>query len=242
MGIFMFKRLTLVFSLFIFVLSFASEAFAVSDRCPRHVVKTKLKAKKYKTQFLSGDLRGINDYLGSHSVLAFVENPIDVQTFYNFSLKEVGNGKVCVMLDAVKAEYISAPKLVMPSDIPRRSCEYKIIRKHEQRHIDVHNKYYDKSVNQYKAFLGRTARRVPILPPVNSSEGIDAIQQEIMKYFDEKFYERVNKSVIEMMKMQSKIDSSQEYTFTNRRIDRCNKLEERKKKKNKKTFHDHNYR
>ncbi len=225
-------------SIFITIL-FVSNAYAAQDRCPRHVVKTELKSKKDKTRFLSGSLSGINDYLNSHNVLAFVQNPLSVKTYYNFSTKDMGNGRYCIVLDKVVAHYRSSPKIVMPSNIGRQSCEYKLIRKHEQRHLDVHYKYYNKSVKKYKVFLGRIARNVPIFGSVKTAKEADLIRQRIMNHFDEKFYEKVGRSINEMQRLQKKIDSAQEYTFVNRKINRCAKLEERKKRPNKKSFYGH---
>ncbi len=232
--------LSIVFFLsFLFhIFSYVSASYALADRCPRHQVKTELKAKKAKTKFLSGSIKGINDYLGSHGVMAFVQNPLSVKTYYKFSTKDIGRGRFCIMLDEVEAHYRSYPSIVMPSDFKKSSCEYKIIRKHEQRHLDVHHNYYEKSVGQYRAFLGRIARNVPVFDPVTTKQEAAQVQKLIKEYFNQQFYKRVKSSINEMHKLQSKIDSAQEYTFTNRRIERCQELEKRKKRSNKKSFYD----
>lgn len=222
------------------ILIYATPSYAVADRCPRHQVKTEVKAKRQKTSFMRGTLSGINDYLNSHSVLAFVQNPISIQPYYKFSTKDIGNGRFCVMLDAVKVYYLSSPRVVMPKDFSRKSCEYKIILEHEKRHLDVHYQYYDKSVKQYGAFLGRIARNVPISVPVSNEAGAKEMENHITEYFSKEFGTQVRKSLGEMQALQSKIDSPQEYTFTNRKIDRCNEREEREKRQNKKTFYDPN--
>ncbi len=233
------RNLLSLFFLTIFtVCIYGSQAYAAIDRCPRHIVKTDLKAKRDKTRFMSGSLKGINNYLNSHNVLAFVQNPLSIKTYYNFSVEKLGGGRYCVVLDKVEAQYRSSPRIVMPTDLKRDSCEYKIIRKHEQRHLDVHYKYYDKSVKKYDVFLGRIARNVPIFKPVKTSKEIEAIKQKIMKHFDSNFYQKVGTSIGEMRRLQRKIDSAQEYTFTNRKINRCSKLEKRAKKPNKKSFYD----
>lgn len=222
------------------ILIYASPAHAVLDRCPRHKISTEVKAKRMKTKFQRGTLRGINDYLNSHSVLAFVQNPISVQAEYNFRIQEIGNNKACVMLDDVRVYYLSAPRVVMPKNFRKKSCEYKIILQHEQRHLDVHYKYYDRSVKQYAAFLGRIARSVPISVPVSNKEEAAEMENHIREYFTKEFATQVNKSLMEMQALQSKIDSPQEYTFTGKKIDRCNEREEREKRQNKKTFYDPN--
>ncbi len=235
----MFNQRFLAFSLILLfvVCVFGGEAYAVTNHCPRHQVKTELKAKKYKTKYLSGSLNDINGYLNSHSVLAFVQNPLSVKTYYDFSVKEIGAGRYCVMLDRVKAQYRSSSRIVMPANFKKSSCEYKIIRKHEQRHLDTHYSYFERSVGQYQVFLGRIARDVPVYKPFETAEEAERIKQSIMTYFDKKFYRRVNGSINELHKLQKKIDSVQEYTFTGRKIERCKDLEAQKKMGNKKTFY-----
>ncbi len=223
-----------------FIIIYAFPSYAVTDRCPRHQVKTEVKARKLKTKFMRGTLRGINDYLNSHSVLAFVQNPISIQAQYKFRMQEIGNDRYCVMLDKVRVNYLSSPRVVMPKDFKKSSCEYKIILEHEKRHLDVHYKYYDQSVKDYAAFLGRIARNVPVSVPVKTQEEANEMEAHIQDYFSGKFSVRVNKSLSEMQALQSKIDSPQEYTFTGRKIDRCNEREERKQRQNKKTFYDPN--
>jgi|GEM_PF-2346600 len=219
-----------------FFLISAGDAYARSDFCPHHQVKTDLQAKRSKTQYLHGSLNDINGYLNSHSVLAFVSNPFDIEASFKFRNENVGDGKVCVMLDEVKVNYIAYPKIVMPSNFRRNSCEYKIILKHEKRHLKVHYDYHDRSVPQYKAFLGRIARNVPIGPPVKRQEDVEEMKQHITEYFYTEFATLVAKSREEMHAQQEKIDSQQEYVFTGRKIDRCAEEERNKKSKTKKSI------
>lgn len=219
---------------------YAAPAHAIADRCPRHDVKTKLKTKKYKTRFQRASLETINDYLNHHSVLAFVDNPIDINLEYKFDLLDIKDGKKCLMLKKVQANYISAPRRVMPKDFSSKSCEYKIILKHENRHLRVHYEYYDQSVKDYASFLGRIAKRVPVSVPLENEEEVEEMQEHITKYFSDEFGRRITKSINEMRAMQQKIDSPQEYIFTGKKIERCRQREAREKQPNKKTFHDPN--
>ncbi|MGN7437861.1 MAG: hypothetical protein ACTHOO_04380 [Alcanivorax sp.] len=236
-----FSFLFLCFAFFMSATFFITslEAYAVTDRCPRHEIKTTLKAKRLKTKFQRSSMAGINEYLNTHSVAAFVDNPLDIETHYKFELKDIGYGRYCVRLQEVKAYYISAPLIVMPTDYKSNSCEYEIILKHEKRHLQVHYDYYDKSVPQYEAFLGRIARDVPIPPPVTTQEQVNQVQEAIQDYFADKFFTHVGESILEMRALQQKIDSPQEYLFTNRKIDRCKAKEDAEKSQNPKVFIDH---
>ena len=214
----------------------STEAFARSDICPRHQVQTFLKAKRSKPQYLSGSLKGINDYLNSHSVLAFAQDPFDAEMDFKFSFLDMGDRRFCVMLEKVRVHYISFPKIVMPSNFRRKSCEYKLILKHEKRHLKVFNDYFDNGVARYEAFLGRIARSVPVGPPVKRHEDRDEVINYIKDYFSDEFSILMAKSRSEMHLLQDKIDSQQEYVFTNRKIDRCAEERRNKNKKNKKSI------
>ncbi len=235
-------RILKAFSLFALftgsTLIISTSAYAYADRCPRHQVKTFVKAKRNKTQFFHSSIRGINDYLNEHNVLAFVQNPLSIQLFYNYRTEEIAPGRYCVMLDGVKAHYIASPRIVMPSDFPRKSCEYKIILKHEKRHLQVHYDYHEKSVGKYETFLGRIARAVPLSPVIRTQDEQQEVEAMISNYFAKEFYTQVNKSINEMYKLQSKIDSPQEYLYTGRKIDRCADKEKNDQQQNGKVFYD----
>ncbi len=231
----------LCFSFFVFsgVVFSSSQALALQDRCPRHQVQTDLKARRSKTVFQRASISGINGYLNSHSVLAFVQNPLRIVPYFDFSMKDIGGGKYCVMLDRVKVYYVASPRIVMPADFRRSSCEYKIILKHEKRHLQVHYDYHERSTGQYKGFLGRIARRVPIYPPVQTEKEASEVRSNIEDYFAKEFFGQVSKSISTMRKLQEKIDSPQEYLFTGRKINRCAEAEAKKKSGNSKVYQEH---
>lgn len=235
-----YKNILLAFFSLTTLTVFSSSAFAMLDRCPRQQVKTELKTKRYKPKLYRETLDGINDYLNSHSVLAFATDPLGLRAEYDFYLKDIGNNRACVMLRKVTAYYFSSPRIVMPKDFKKNSCEYKIILEHEMRHQRVFMDYFNDSEKEYAAFLGRIAKRVPVSAPVKSEEEAEEMQSHIADYFSQKFRQRVNVSREEMIKLQDKIDSPQEYLFTGRKIARCSEREEAEKQPNKKTFHDPN--
>lgn len=235
-----YKKILLAIFGFATVVLFSFSAQAALDRCPRQVVKTEMKTKRYKPKLLRESLDGINDYLNSHGVLAFATDPLGLQAEYEFTLKDAGNNKACVMLRKVTARYFSAPRIVMPKDYKKNSCEYKIILQHEKRHQKVFVDYFNDSKKEYAAFLGRIAKRVPVSKLVSSEEEAMEMQDHIREYFTNNFAKRVAASREEMIQLQNKIDSPQEYLFTNRKINRCSEREEAAKEPNKKTFHDPN--
>ena len=72
------RRSVSTFFLLLFVFCvYGGEAYAVTDRCPRHQVVTELKAKLKKTKKFRASISEINDYFDNHdrssgTVLAFV--------------------------------------------------------------------------------------------------------------------------------------------------------------------------
>lgn len=204
-----------------------SKAYAVSDHCPRQVVKTELRSKLAKTRVYSGSVQGFNDYLGNHdrsqgTVLAFVETDyreLFVKLYYNFETIPIGNDKHCVMLRSVRGDFYAAPALYMPSDYSKGSCEYKEILKHEKRHLQEVYDYHGRNEGRYASFLGRIAKGVKIYPPVRDEAEVAEVQQDIVNYFSERFHEQQLKSLIELSQAQQKIDSPMEYRGVSMRCD-----------------------
>ncbi|PCJ99299.1 MAG: hypothetical protein COA45_04475 [Zetaproteobacteria bacterium] len=217
-----------LFLLFVFCV-YGGEAFAVTDRCPRHQIKTELTAKLKKTKKFRASIEQINDYFDNHdrssgTVLAFVSyggKSMFIETRYSFGLKNIGHGQYCVMLDGVKSYFYLAPSIVMPKDYSKTSCEYKLILKHEKRHLNALYRYHKKYTGKYAAYQGRIARDVPIFFPVSSEEEAEGIRENIRNYFSAKFHEQIEKSFIELGSIQSKIDSPQEYRGVGMGLDRC---------------------
>lgn len=243
----MLRCIRLVFlSLFlglVFAIAPVFEAHAFVDRCPKHQVKTELKSKRLKTRFYRGSIKQINDFFGNHdrsqgTVLAFVsfggEDTLQMSSEYKFALKPVGGDRYCVMLEKVRATFIAAPVIVMPSNYRKNSCEYKLILKHEKRHLQATYDFHSVYKPKFDAYLGRIAHNVPVGPPVVTQEDVEEIQEHIANYFADKFNEQVLKALVELGRRQSEIDSPEEYRGVGKRIDNC--AEQRKNKKNKKSF------
>ncbi len=210
----------------VFILSF-SNAYAASDYCPRQVVKTELRSKLAKTRVYNGTVQGFNDYLGNHdrsqgTVLAFVATDyreLFVKLYYKFDTVEIANNKHCVMLSAVRGDFYAAPALFMPSDYRKGSCEYKEILKHEKRHLQEVYDYHASHEGRYASFLGRISQGVKIYPPITTEDEQIEIQQDIIKYFSDRFHEQQIKSLNELAQAQQKIDSPMEYRGVSMRCD-----------------------
>lgn len=211
-------------------------AEATIDRCPRHDVKTSLKAKRKKTVFQRASFKDINDYLNSHGVLAYVAPQLQFKLRYRFDFVNVGQGRYCVRLEEVQGLFLAANTIVMPADYEKKSCEYKIILEHEKRHLRENYIYHEENTKKFETYLGRIAKDVPVFPPVDSEKDMMQVQASIREYFSSRYSELVDASLAELDKLQSKIDSPQEYLYTNRRIDRCSKLEEENERANSKVF------
>lgn len=219
-----------IFFLFLFVFCvYGGEAYAVTDRCPRHQIVTELKAKLKKTKKFRASIDDINAYFGNHdrssgTVLAFVSyggKSLFIETGFAFGLKNIGHGQYCVMLEGVKSYFYAAPSIVMPKDYKRKSCEYQLILKHEKRHLRALYDYHKKYTGKYAAYQGRIARQVPIFLPVKSEVEAEVVRDKIRQFFSDKFSYQIEKSFIELGNAQSKIDSQQEYRGVGMALDRC---------------------
>ncbi len=233
------RRVSIFSLLFVFCfITYSSSAHAFRDRCPRHEVKTELKAKRSKTKMYHATLEDINDYLNHHSVLAFVtaEN-LFVESQYEFSISDVGGGWYCVNMDKMKSFFHVAATINMPKDFKRNSCEYNIILEHEKRHLKEIYDFHEENTDAYRRYQATLVNNLPVFKPVRTQEEVEEIKNELAHYVEGRFGELIYKSLDELNRAQQAIDSPQEYTFNNRRLDRCN--DEDPKRPNKKSFPGH---
>lgn len=206
-----------------FVTMASSPLYAASDRCPRHQVKTSLKNKLAKTKVFKGTSDNFTDYiLGHHRgegrILGFVnQSEIYTELRYKFGVQKVGEDRYCVKLEEVKGFFYAAPKLYLPTDYKKSSCEYKEVYKHEQRHLKVVYNFHKKNSKKYSSQLGRIARSVPISKPATTREEAEETKQMIINYFENEFRAFELKSIMELNALQTKIDSPSEYRGVQKR-------------------------
>lgn len=225
----------------------ASPSYAAMEFCPSHKTQTKLFSKRAKTVFQTASLDAINTALGNAgqemgTVLAFVEysaeGSLSVTTKYGFSIISAGDNTFCVKLDKVDAYFYARPRIVMPTDFKKGSCEYNFILKHEKRHLQELYDFHEQNTEKYAAYLGQISRSLPVPKPVDE-ENIEVVKEHIADYFDAKFGALVEKSLIELQERQRKIDSPEEYQANHRRFAQCQQGRKQEKEKNPpKTFDD----
>jgi len=218
-------RIATFFLTLLFIVVASMPLYAASERCPRHQVKTNLKSKLAGTRVYKGTSDGFSDYLlghhrGNSKVLGFV-NQSDIYTKlnYKFDVKKIGENRYCVNLEEVKGNFVAAPKLYLPTDYKKSSCEYQQIHKHEKRHLQVVYDFHKRNTGKYAAQLGRIARTVPVFKPVTSKEEVNQTKQSIKNYFEQQFRGFEAKSMMQLNAMQAKIDSPSEYIGVRKR---CN--------------------
>ena len=201
------------------------KAHAVTDRCPRHEIKTSMKSKLHKTRIFRGTARGFTAYTQGHSrgdsqTLGFVEYKGLTTTFdMDFETVPIANGKRCVKMTKVRGYFNMHPKLFMPTDYKKSSCEYKQILQHEKRHLAVLKDFHKNYAKRFEAHLGRVARTVPVSPPVETPEDIAKLKKELHDWFVRQFKEFEYKAWILLLEQQRKIDSPQEYRGVMKRCD-----------------------
>ncbi|MFP4097478.1 MAG: hypothetical protein ACLFP8_05610 [Alphaproteobacteria bacterium] len=218
-------RILIVFAIAaLTVVAIPAPSHATNKRCPRHQVQTNLKGRLAKTRIFRGTSQGFTEYLMGHSrgqgeILGFVDQgEIYTRLDYKFNVQPVDENYYCVNLEKVRGYFFAAPKLYMPTNYPKNSCEYKEVLKHERRHLQAVYDFHEKNEGKYKAYLGKIARAVPVYPPVGPGQ-VEQIQQEIMNYFENKFRTLEGQSMNELNAIQRKIDSPSEYRGVQKRCD-----------------------
>ena len=199
-------------------------ANAQEIQCPRHKIETSLKGKLTKTRVFRGPISAFTEYVQGHDrgesrVLGFVNQAeLYTQLDYSFDVAQV-NGGYCVLLKQVRGFLYAAPKLFLPSEYRKKSCEYQQILKHEKRHLNAVYKFHERNTGKYAAYLGKIAREIPVPSPVYTKRDIDMVKGDIANYFEDEFRELEYQSLLQLNREQAKIDSQQEYLGVSKR---CN--------------------
>ena len=208
----------------LFIALASTPIYAASDRCPRQQTKTHLKSKLAKTRVFKGTSSDFSEYVTGHQraegnkILGFVsQDEIYTKLNYKYDVKKVGENQYCVNLEEVNGYFYAAPKLYLPTDYKKSSCEYKQIRKHEKRHLQAVYDFHKRSVGKYSAHLGRVARTVPVSKPVTTQQEVDYVKKSIANYFEQEFRAFEVKSMQQLTAIQNKIDSPQEYIGVRKR-------------------------
>ncbi|MCF6301170.1 MAG: hypothetical protein L3J52_08655, partial [Proteobacteria bacterium] len=172
-----------------------------------------MKNRIAKTKVFRGTTRGFTQYTQGHSrndsrTLGFVEYRVLTTTFdTDFDVVSIGNGKYCVKLVKVNGYFNMRPKLYMPTDYKKNSCEYQQILKHENRHIQALKDYHKHNSKRFEAHLGRIARTVPIPKPVKTQKEINKVAINLEYYFINEFKNFEYKAWKDLSSKQRKIDS-----------------------------------
>ena len=218
------SRLIPISLLTLFILfTFSANAYAVSDRCPRHNLKTVMKSRLAKTKVFKGTSRGFTDYTQGHSrggsrTLGFVEyRGLTTRFETKFEVVALPNDNYCVKLTKVIGYFDMNPKLFMPTDYSKKSCEYQQILKHENRHLQALKDFHKHYAKKFESHLGRIARTVPIPRAVKTQGEIDHVAQNLHNYFVNEFKNFEYRAWSLLLKKQAKIDSPQEYRGVSKR-------------------------
>ncbi|MDH5723271.1 MAG: hypothetical protein OEY94_08135 [Alphaproteobacteria bacterium] len=221
-------RLLSIFLAFMFVFSAAQQAYAYQDYCPRHDTKTFMKRKLNKTRVFKGTTNGFTEYTRGHSrtedggfVGGFVQykHPLLATDFeFKYETVSLGPNKYCVRMTHARAYFIQNPSVFLPTDYKKSSCEYKVILKHEKRHLRALKDFHEEYAPRFEAHLGRVARGLPVPNPVPYGN-VDLVKEQLQKHYLTEFSDFIMKASALLQKEQDKIDSPQEYRGTAARCD-----------------------
>lgn len=210
-----------------FIVVFAAMPAIAEEPCPTVVPKVSVKSlsketKKYNNQSAfnltmlhSRGPRAQGTTLGLHV------SPFIMTADYKYKTKEIGE-KTCVSLDAVQVKFYSQPVLLVASNFPEDSCEFKAILEHEKGHDKilrgVQREYSDKTRSEMKGFVKKFRGAGAVSP-----ERIPEIKKRIEGQMERKFEEIVKEAGSVLNSRQKGHDTRQEYKRVEAKCDNWEK-------------------
>lgn len=197
----------------VFLVSMPHQAKA--DNCPRHNTVMILDPELTKTKFFRGSAARLTEWTTGHTqtvgaVLGLGGGEVGTKFQAAFNYAAMDDGRVCVMLDKVKAIFYAHPRMYIASDYKKGTCEYDAIVTHEKRHVKALIDFHDVNEERLRTHLGRIAKRIPMFGPVSSAD-IPFVKQRLMDYVMSEYLAYQNKEMMSLQREQRKIDSPSEY-------------------------------
>ncbi|GJL85954.1 MAG: hypothetical protein DHS20C02_17290 [Micavibrio sp.] len=137
-------------------------------------------------------------------------SPFHMTAEYRYAMTKMGR-KTCVSLDEVRIKFYTQPVLLVASNFPPKSCEFKAVYKHEKGHDKIlrstQREYGKKTRAELKKFIKRFGGAGAV------SEGrIEFIQNRIAEQIERKLDDIVLEAGNVLNNRQSAHDSAKEYS------------------------------
>lgn len=139
----------------------------------------------------------------SYSTLDYALAPV-------FKMKQVEGGH-CIYLEKVQILFRAQPTVFISSDYPRKSCEFKEILSHENKHVRALKRFHASRTSEFREHAQRRLERIksPAGPvPFEKTKAVkDKIREDLTYYMEEYMIPARN----DLARAQNKIDSANEY-------------------------------
>jgi hypothetical protein len=194
-----------------------------AQNCPRHKTLMILDPEITKTKFLRGSAKRLTEWATGHTqtvgvILGLGGGEIGTKFQAAFEYSTTEDGRVCVMLDKVKAIFFAHPRMYIASDYKKGTCEYDEIVKHEKRHVKALIDAHEANTERLRTHMGRIAKRIPMFGPV-APQDVPFIKQRLMDYVMGEYLSYQNQQLMALQRAQQKIDSPNEYRGVAARCD-----------------------
>lgn len=169
---------------------------------------------KYNVSESAFDIHNL--YGGTHGaglVTGLSLSPLSYEFEGLFKVTEVDGG-FCIALDKMKMLYKAEPIVFISKELPRKSCEFKAVLRHENKHVRALKNVHGRTSSEFKAHVENSLERIRAIGPIPKSKieaARDKMQDELTRLLDD----YLKDVMAELTYEQNKIDSPSEYKRVN---------------------------
>jgi len=191
-----------------------SRGGAISNLCPEDdpkvVVKLATSKTKYYKNFDARTINSIHNAPGGGTILGLAGGPLEIATRGVFSILGDTKGKACVKIKNLEVLLWAKPVVVIASNFPKGSCEYKQVFAHEQQHIRITRRFikeYAPKLREEVKDIISTSRHQILTRQDNIEEAQVELQDPILSRINQYF----NSVMPVLQSRQAAIDTPEEY-------------------------------
>lgn len=216
------KKLFIILTLIVFILSSFSEAHAARRKCsaprlPNINFYSSYGKLKYDYSRSMAEITKISQKFGMQEQGIFLSGlaTIIVEKEYKFgtSGNKISRNKICVFPSEISVfiGYLT-PTIYISHDLEPNSCEYNLVLRHEQTHQRINKKALDYFIPKFQEAAEKIAKEIS--PQIASSRReMEEITQEMTNEFAERMDKVVNVFKKELTIEQGKLDNKINYSM-----------------------------
>lgn len=186
-----------------------SGASLCSTEDPRVVFKLKTAKTKYYKNYSARTINEIHNNSSGGTILGLAGGPIEIAMRGEYEIR-TRNNKSCVQLSKIEVVFWAKPVVVIASNFPKGSCEYREVLAHEQKHIRTTRKF----IREFAPKMRKEVRKIidtSRLHTVVSAEKVEQAQDMIQEPIVKRIFTYQNKIMPILRSRQEAIDTPEEY-------------------------------